>query len=165
MLIAFAHIAGSIAVLTAFGLLVLWLGKWEAGLNQRRVRREFATKLGLSLSQLEADENLPKVIQASSERNSNELLRNRLSDLCGVMRTLWNWLGVLLQYGTIGYALWAMFSEGYESAQIAWFAVGIALFFWVTSVVFSFACYVLTGRFPGEARAARKVLDEFFSAT
>ena len=165
MLIAFAHVAGTIAVLTAFGLLLLWLGKWEAERNQQRVLREFATKLGLTLAELEADENLPKVIQASSERNSNELLRNRLSDLCGIIRTLWGWLGAILQYGTIGYVLWAMFSEGRENAPIAWVAVGIAVFFWVISVVFSFACYILTGRFPGEARAARKALDLLANAT
>lgn len=164
MLIAFAHVAGTLAVLTAFGIFLLWLGNWEAERNRRRVLRQFATKLGLSLSELEAEENLAKVVQASAERNSNELLRNRLSDLCGIVRTGWGWLGAILQYSTIGYVLWAMYSDGRENAPLAWLAVGIAVFFWVISVVFSFACYVLTGRFPGEARASRKALDQLSSA-
>jgi len=160
MFIALAHVAGTVVALTAFGFLLIWLGQWEAERNQKRVLQEIATKLALPISALEKEDHLPKLINVFFERYSNELLRNRLSDLCGVLRTLWGWVGALLQYGTVGYVLWAIFSEGPEIGPIAWFAVGIAVFFWITSVLFSFVCYVITGRFPGEARASRNALSK-----
>ena len=37
----------------------------------------------------------------------------------------------------------------------------VALFFWLASVAFSFACLLLTGRYPGEAKMARKSIAAF----
>ncbi len=160
MLVAIAHIVGTVVALAAFGLFLIWIGQWESERNKKRVLQEVATKLGLPLSALEQEVHQPEFLRVVSERYSNELLRNRLSDLCGVLRTLWGWIGALIQYGIVGYTLWSLFAEGPEMGPFAWFAVGTAVFFWLVSVIFSFACYVLTGRYPGEARASRKALAQ-----
>lgn len=39
-----------------------------------------------------------------------------------------------------------------------WLVLAVAVFFWLASVAFSPVCVVLTGRYPGEAKAARKVI-------
>lgn len=39
-----------------------------------------------------------------------------------------------------------------------WFVLAVGVFFWLTSVGFSLSCLVLTGRYPGEAKAARKAI-------
>jgi uncharacterized membrane protein len=100
-------------------------------------------------------------VQFSSERSSNELLRNRLSDLCGLIRTVWGWLGSLLQVGVLGAAIWFTVTAERENALYAWFAPGLTVLFWVISVLFSLLCFLLTGRYPGEAKASRKGLAQF----
>jgi hypothetical protein len=161
MLMALIHIAGTVAALFAFGILLVWINGWEVERNKSRLLQELAAKLGTTVVQLEADANTSRLVQASFERYSNELLKNRLSDLCGVVRMIWGWLGSALQYGVLAYVLWSAVAENSNNAVFAWSAIGIAVIFWLTSLVFSFACYVLTGRFPGEARAARKSLAQF----
>ena len=54
-----------------------------------------------------------------------------------------------------------MYSDGAASAVYMWTVLGAAIFFWLASVAFSFACLLLTGRYPGEAKMARKKLAAF----
>lgn len=51
---------------------------------------------------------------------------------------------------------WSMYTEGAQSAVVMWSVLAVAIFFWIASVAFSFACLLLTGRYPGEAKMARK---------
>jgi hypothetical protein len=46
----------------------------------------------------------------------------------------------------------------------AWWVVAIAVFFWITSLAFSFTCKLLTGRYPGQARHARNALVKIVQA-
>jgi len=98
------------------------------------------------------------------ERFSSELLRNRLSDLCGLILTMWGWLSLLLQAAVLIGVVWYTFTDGTNTAVAAWFIVAIVLFFWITSVMFSLVCRVLTGRYPGQAKQARKMLAEFLKS-
>jgi hypothetical protein len=34
--------------------------------------------------------------------------------------------------------------------------LAVSIFFWLASVAFAFTCLLLTGRYPGEAKTARK---------
>jgi hypothetical protein len=81
-----------------------------------------------------------------------------------VIRTVWGWLGLLLQIAVLLGVIWYTFTESAETAVYAWFIVAISLFFWTASVVFSLVCRLLTGRYPGEAKQARKSVAEFLNA-
>jgi hypothetical protein len=161
MLIALTHIVGAVIVVLAFGVGTLWVAGWEAERNQKKESEEIAIRLGVSVADLDDQELHPRLIQLSSERFSNELFRNRLSDLAGLIRTGWSWLGTLIQVIVFGTVVWQTFSDGPDNAVFAWFLVGISIFFWVASVTFSLVCRLLTGRYPGQANAARKSLAEF----
>jgi len=126
---------------------------------QKRRLQDASIALGVPAASLETDDSLvPRLIQYSSQRFSNELLRNRLSDLCGVLRSAWGWLSNLLQVGVVVYVGWAMFAEGAQNAAYMWLVFAVAMFFWLASVAFSLTCLLLTGRYPGEAKAARKAI-------
>lgn len=159
MAMAILHVVGAIGLTFAFGLLVLLIGAWEQERVQQRRLQDASIALGVPVASLENDEELiPRLIQYSSERYSRELLRNRVSDLCGSLRTAWGWLSTLLQIGIVAGVAWAMYTEGTKNAAVMWSVLGAAIFFWLASVAFSFACLLLTGRYPGEAKMARKSL-------
>jgi len=159
MVMAAVHVVGALAATIALGLLVLVLGAWEQERVQKRRLQDAAMALGVPLASLEQDEELiPRLIQYSSQRYSGELLRNRISDLCGLVQTVWGWLSTLLQVGIAIGVAWLMFSDGAQTAVVMWLVPAVALFFWLASVAFSFACLLLTGRYPGEAKLARKAI-------
>lgn len=160
-LAAIAHIGGAIVALFGLSLATLWVVSWEAERNSKRRLRDAAINLGVSVDELENEAMIPRLIEFSSAKFSSELFRNRLSDLCGVLGTLWGWLGSLIQLIVLVVVIWNTVSESAENAIYAWSTVGIALFFWVFSIAFSLLCLFLTGRYPGEAKAARKALAAF----
>jgi hypothetical protein len=160
-LIAIAHICGALIVLIGLGFVALLISSWEIERNRKNEIENLTLHLGISIDDLEKEEFSSKIIQFSAERFSNELLRNRLSDLCGVIRTAWNWLGLLLQAGTILGVVWTTFTDGYENAVYAWLVVAIWIYFWGMSIVFSLLCKLLTGRYPGQAKTARNSMSEF----
>lgn len=156
---ALLHVVGALGVTFAFGVLVLVVVAWEQERVQKRRLQDASIALGVPLASLENDEDLlPRVIQYWSQRYSSELLRNRLSDLCGPLRTAWGWLSNLVQLGIIAGVGWSMYTEGLEGAVAMWSVPAVAIFFWLASVAFSFACLLLTGRYPGEAKMARKTI-------
>jgi hypothetical protein len=161
MLIAIAHIGGTMLVLFILGVLNLWLISWESERNAKRRLQSAALALGGGVEQLEREEMIPRLVQYSADRFSSELFRNRLADFCGPLRTVWVWLGSLCQLLALGAVVWSAFISGPDVAVVAWSAVGIAIFFWVTTILSSYACLLLTGRFPGEAKAARTALSSF----
>jgi hypothetical protein len=155
--LAIVHVVGALGLTFAFGLLVLFIAAWEQERVQKRRLQDASIALGVSVASLENDEELiPRLLQYSSQRYSSELLRNRVSDLCGPLRTAWGWLSTIVQVCIVGGVCWSMYTEGAQSAVVMWSVLAAAIFFWLTSVAFSFACLVLTGRYPGEAKMARK---------
>ncbi|MEJ1372597.1 MAG: hypothetical protein RPU32_12560 [Candidatus Sedimenticola sp. (ex Thyasira tokunagai)] len=160
-LIAIAHILGSIIVVVIFGFIALLIVAWETDRNKKRVAEEMSVSLGVQIDDLDSEELIPKILQFSSEKFSSELLRNRLSDFCGLIRTLWDWLGTLSQAIVLLAVIWFTIIENNENAVFAWFIVGIAVVFWLVSVIFSLVCKLLTGRYPGQAKQARKAAAEW----
>ncbi|MDD5321039.1 MAG: hypothetical protein PHD43_10585 [Methylococcales bacterium] len=161
ILIAIAHILGSIIAVIVFGFLVMLVAAWESERNQKRVLEETSVSLGVKVKDLNNEELAPKILQLSSERFSSELLRNRLSDFCGLIRTIWGWLGSLSQVLVLVAVIWYTITDSSENAVYAWFVVGMSISFWVVSVVFSLICKLFTGRYPGEAKQARKVAADW----
>lgn len=157
MALAIVHVVGALGLTFAFGLLVLFISAWEQERVQKRRLQDASIALGVPLASLENnDELIPRLLQYSSQRYSSELLRNRVSDLCGPLRTGWGWLSTIVQVCIVAGVAWSMFTEGAQTAVVMWSVLAVAVFFWLVSLAFSFACLLLTGRYPGEAKAARK---------
>ena len=161
ILIAIAHILGSIIALIGFGIIVTLATAWESERNQKRALEETSVSLGVKVEDLNNKELEPKILQLSSERFSSELHRNRLSDFCGLVRTLWGWFGSLTQVLVLFSVIWYAITDSSDNAIYAWFVVGIAISFWVASYLFSLICKLLTGRYPGEAKLARKAAADW----
>lgn len=157
--LAMVHVVGALGTSFAFGLLVLFIGVWEQEHIKKRRLLDASIALGVPATSLETDDSLvPRLIQYSSQRYSGDLLRNRLSDLCGALRTTWGWLSSLLQVGIVVAVGWAMYADGGQNAAYMWCVLAVAVFFWLAGVGFSLACLVLTGRYPGEAKGMRKLI-------
>ncbi len=161
VIIAVAHVLGAIIAVFAFGAAVLALSAWELKRNQKTAAEEISIALGIPAESLDNAENATMVVRFTAARFSSDLFRNRLSDLCGWVQIGWGWLGTLLQAGVLIGVIWYSFTDDAQNAVHAWWLVGIAIFFWVTSVIFGLVCKLVTGRFPGQARLARKQLAEY----
>jgi hypothetical protein len=157
---AIGHIVGALIVLVAFGIGVLMLAGWESERNRKTAIEEMSLALGISASDLENAEHQAAVVQFAATRFSSELLRNRLSDLCGWVQTGWGWLSLLLQVGVLLGVVWYTITDNASNSVHAWWIVAVSFFFWISSVMFALTCKLLTGRFPGQARQARKMLAE-----
>ncbi|UCV01062.1 hypothetical protein [Acidovorax radicis] len=156
---AVLHVVGALGLTTAFGVLTIAISAWEQERVRKRRLQDAAIALGVPVAAIENEPSLlPSVMQYASRRSSDELLRNRISDMCGLIRTGWGWLGGLLQVGVMAGVGWYMYTYGAESAASMWAVLFVAVFFWLASVVFSLACVLLTGRYPGEAKLARKAI-------
>lgn len=156
MLIAIGHILGAFIALAFVNLLMTGVGQRQALRRQDSVARELASKLGVAVDDLYSGHLDHELLRFASERFSSELLRNRFSDLCGILQSAWLVFGTVLQFILLGYAAWAAYFQDIQMARYAWLAVPVALLFWAASSVLSSACLLLTGRYPGEARLARR---------
>lgn len=156
MVIAFFHVVGAIGLTIAFGVAALMFAAWQQTRIDKRRLQDAAIALGVPVSAIESDEQLTaRLIQYSSQRYSSELLRNRIADLCGTLSIAWAWLSNIVQLCVIATVGWLMFTEGEKNAIGMWGVLLLAVIFWLASLTFSFACAVLTGRYPGEPKAAR----------
>ncbi|MGH8475604.1 MAG: hypothetical protein ACRER2_07520, partial [Methylococcales bacterium] len=160
-IIAIAHVLGTIIAVFAFSAAVLALSAWELKRNQKAATKEVSIALGIPVESLDNAENSSKVVTFTAARFSSDLFRNRLSDLCGWVQIGWVWLGTLLQVGVFIGVIWYSVTDSAQNAVHAWWVVGIAVFFWIVSVAFGLLCKLVTGRFPGQARQARKQLAEY----
>ena len=152
------NIGGTICVLYGiFGGLQMfneWLGK----LNANVMREEASVALGIPVEEVDRREHESKVTQLLAARFSSELFRNRVSDLCWWIALAWETLGYLLTGGLLLGAIWETFTVDRANSADAWLAVAVLIFFVVSDGLFLWACKVVTGRYPGEARKWRKAL-------
>lgn len=162
MLAAALNLFGALGLTVLFGLFVHFVAAWEEERVRRRKLQDAALALGTTVSALERDEKyFPLLLQYLSNRYSSELLRNRISDLCGLLRTVWGWLASILQVIVFGVVCWRMYQDGPGLAAFMWAVFAISVLSWLASVVFSFACLLVTGRYPGEAKNGRKGLAAY----
>lgn len=160
MFIAVAHIGGSIIAILMLGVVALLIGAW----HQKRIgnveMQHIASRIGVTVDDVNDEKHMPQFIDFMSERFSIDHFSNRFSDLCWWVLGAWNWLGLLLQIGLLGWVIWLTYSESAENAIYAWGVVAEALFFWIVGWMFSLLCRLLTGRYPGQAKGVRKGLSE-----
>ncbi|BBA33289.1 uncharacterized protein sS8_1329 [Methylocaldum marinum] len=169
ILIAIGHIAGAVIVSIILGLIILFISSWELERNKKRATGELALKLGIPVADLEDEEKIeqlaPKIIEISMEKFSDELFKNRISDFLGIIRTAWNCLSNILQVILIIAVCWYTFTDDLGNAVYAWLINAIVIFFFVVGVVFALICKILTWRYPGQAKEARKSLVNYHNET
>ena len=157
-LVATGHIIGTLIALTAFSVGALLLAGWESERNRKFALQEMSIELAIPVGELNNAEHQTKVIEFFAHRFSSELLRNRLSDFCGLLQTGWGWMGALIQVGALLACIWYTATDDLSNGVYAWLIVAVSFFFWVVSVLFALTCKLLTGRFPNQARQSRKLL-------
>jgi len=158
--IAIGHIVGALIAFVTFSTGILMLARWEGERNQKFALQEMSLALGISVGELNNPEHESMVVHFAATKFSSELLRNRLSDLCGLVQTGWGWMGALIQVGILLGVIWYSVTDDISNTVHAWWITAVAFFFWISSALFALACKLLTGRFPGQARQARKMLAE-----
>jgi len=165
ILIAIGHIAGSIISSIILGMIILFISSWELERNKKIAIGELALKLGVPIADLEDEDKVkelaPGIIKILMEKFSDELFKNRISDFLGILRTAWNWLSNILQAILIIAVCWYTFTDDLGNAVYAWLINVIVVFFFVVGVVFAIICKILTGRYPGQAKEARKWLVNY----
>lgn len=160
MLIAIAHILGAIVAYIVIGLAIAFVSmRWHES-STRRAYEELAVRFGITPDQAkhEDEAHTPRINQFFAERSSSELLRNRFSDLCGIVLMVWNFLAMASMAGWVLGVIWFSITESSELAIQAWWILLISLGSAVIGTAFAVACYLLTGRTPGEAQRVRKHL-------
>jgi len=145
------------------GLVMLSIAAWELSRNQRKALEEFSIALGVPIDQLEEPDHMSKVIEWSAKKFSNELFKNRISDICGSIRTTWRWLGYGVEVTTLLAVIWFTVTDDLSNAIYAWFVTVVVIFFTIVSTLFALLCHLLTARWPGQAKEARASLIELIN--
>lgn len=160
-LIAIAHFVGSIVLSIAMGLGYLTIASWYEQKAQDGVVDEVAFHLGLKLDELEDTKHTQDVVAFYSHKFTTESLKNRLSDFFELVQTCWEWIGFFSQLFFLGFIVWLVIRENLDDAVFAWVSIVISLFFFISSLVFSFVTKLCLGRYPGEAKKGRALLVDF----
>ena len=135
---------------------------WHFTRVDERNKAEITWKLGVS--QREWEDNVEtgvfdgKTRGFLSEKYSNELLSNRVSDFCGVLLKVCSNCVNVIEIIVFLVVLWQSISGKRDEIVMLWVVPVLAVVWWVVAVVFQLTCSVLTGRFPGEAKARREQL-------
>lgn len=165
MVVAATHIVGSLVVQSILGLLWFLAMRWVDEREQTAILQSMALDLDVKLDGQIDGEVTSRAQRWMIARYSSELFRNRFSDLCGFIRTILDWLGLASVVAIFAIVLWLTFTSNLGDARGAWLIIPIWLGFAVTSIVFVLVCKVITGRYPGQARTARKSLTKLLGTT
>lgn len=160
-LIVVGHFLGSIVSLIALKVGYLYFASWREQKEREDAAEEVSLTLGITIDELDDTQNTDKVVDFYSSKYSPERFTNRLSDFCALIRTVWVWLGFFAQLAFIGFMIWVVIEQSLRDAKYVWLCIGISLFVFVSSVVFSYVTKLVTGRYPGEAKNARALLVDF----
>jgi hypothetical protein len=159
-MIAVLHILGALVSLLAISTPLFFLGFWIDQRNAERGLQDATVDLGRPLSEFDSPEFAPELLRYLGAKYSDDLIKNRLSDFLGSVLTAFNWLLVLIQLVVVGSVAWYSFTENQTYAVYAWFVLLIPVFGLIISLCVSVLCKLVTGRFPGQAKQARKILAE-----
>jgi len=160
LVVAAAHIIGALIVQGALGLLMLILIRWSDSIEESAVQNAMIIDLDIDPNAPPDEKNVASIKKWLGARYSSELLRNRLSDVCGVLRMAWDAIGLLAMAAVYCGVLWNTIVSDMSNAYYAWLIIPTWLFFVITSILFAVICKVATGRYPGQARRVRKGLSK-----
>lgn len=161
ILIALAHITGSVVVMFLLGFGILMLSAWELDRNTKNALAELSIKLNIPIDEIENEEHTNTIIKAMSEENSSEKFTNRFSDLCGYIRITWNVFISIIVISIIIGVSWLTYDDHLNNAIYAWSVIPVYLVGVIISILFSLICKVLTNKHPGQARSGRKYISKY----
>lgn len=105
------------------------------------------------------------------KRYSDELAPNRISNFIGILINGASWLvSILCIAFYIFFICWSIYNSDYSNPFVLWIPISIDIVFQLAFLLISFVCFLLFGRFPGEARKFNssydkiKNLDSFLSS-
>lgn len=158
MVFALVHIVGALALAGCLYYSTLILGSKWAERVERRTYDDFSIALGVPVSALKRGKHAAEFVGHLSERYSNDLLSNRLSDLWDTALLVYDLLCHLVLVVAAGALLWAIAVDGREWAKGMWAVPAVFVAFKCLEAVMTAMCMALTGRYPGEAKLWRKAL-------
>ncbi len=106
LLLAIGHFAGVLVAYLLFAVVTAMLGAWNAQRVGKKNVGEAVLSLGLTSAEIDDPKNNAQVERYLAQRSSSELLRNRISDLAGLLLTIFYWIcaiGSLLILLGVGY--------------------------------------------------------------
>jgi len=117
-----------------------------------------ALQLRISLDDLASDPAYEPVTKAVLlERNSPDLLRNRLSDFAGLAVTMFGWVVFVAQLAALGAIIYVSIDDGSLSdVPSIWVIPFLTVLYAFCTFVISVLCNLLTGRLPGQAKRTRR---------
>ena len=159
------HVLGALALAGCLYYSSLILGsRWGERVEQRTYN-DFSIALGVPVSALKRGEHAAEFVEHLSGRYSNDLLRNRLSDLWDTTLLVCDLLCHLVLVMAAGAVLWAIAVDGREWARGMWAVPAVFAAFKCIEAVMNAMCMALTGRYPGEAKRWRKALAAAIEGT
>lgn len=158
--LAVVHIVAALALTGGLIYATLILSRTWGERADRQIHEQISIALGIPVSTLRRGEPTPEFIGHLSGRYSNDLLRNRLSDLWDTTLLVWDLLAHLMLIAVAGFFLWAVAADGREWAKGMWFVPAVFVACKCVEAAMNLMCLALTGRYPGEAKRWRKALAE-----
>ncbi len=159
-MVATAHIVGALVALFVLSTLLFLFGAWLDKLRAQRVMEQASLDLGVPQSELMSPAFEQKLIRYFGARYSDDLLKNRISDLVGFLLGAFNWIVLLLELAVLGFVVWFTFTEDQGNAIYAWLILPISIAAFIVALCVHFVCKLLTGRYPGQAKHVRKILAQ-----
>lgn len=153
-----AHVAGSLVAWLALGVVFSVIdAKVRNGIGARELDM-IALRLGVSRDDLDELSGSSAFKMAVLERNSPDLMRNRMSDALGLLSTFVGIFGVLAIIAAVIATAVVTWEDGARGLVISWAVPAITILYLIASLSISAVCYIVTGRAPGQASATRKAI-------
>lgn len=160
IIIAISHILGSITLTVIFSVFIMYIHTFQEEKYKRQLEVEASVSLGIRIEELYIDEYSASFSRFLFNKFSPDLFKNRISDLCGVIYTLWSWLFGLVQIGVFIGVCWYTFTDSLDNAKYAWSFLIFSFLFWISHMILFLSCRLFSGRYPGEAKNCRKTLSK-----
>jgi hypothetical protein len=163
ILIGIAHILGSVVVYLIFGYVLMLFNAWEQEKTTKQMANEVSVTSGIkiSASDLNKEEHAQTLMEFYTEKFNSELFKNKMSDFFGVIRMLWGWQAIIVQVLILISVFWYTVADNIDNAVYAWLIVGFSVVSWLVNIFITTTSKILTGRSPGQAKAARKVVADW----
>lgn len=157
---ALSHIAGALIAWVALSAFFLFAA---AAIFRRNAKIELAAvalQLRTSLDDLASDPAYePATKTALLERNSPDLLRNRLSDFAGLAVTLLGWVVFVAQLSALGAIIYVSIdNKSLSEVPSIWMIPFLTVLYAFCTLVTSILSNLLTGRLPGQAKRTRRIM-------
>jgi hypothetical protein len=117
---AFGHFAGAFILMNALGIALIFFSAWVQERRKNTVIADLAVEMGVPEAALDTSEHNEEILKYYSDRYSPELLRNRISDLCGLIYTGWGWLGVFLTWAFFFWVIYVAVTDDASFSIAAW---------------------------------------------